>query len=588
MKIASTLAFLAVSAVSLGGCGGGDDAGAEECSESVCSADGTRLTECAKGRERQVDCLGERGQLCEAGACVDPWRWGSPVWSTCEGEARGTKETLAEKAVRYDEIATRLHLHPDLGWIMTVTLPGAPRPCATGESPPCVEPTVPAVSEADATWADVETWHSGENDGLWNALYLASQAFRWAATRSPEALDAVRRLLEGQQDRMRITGVPGIYTRQYIPPGVPGIACPTDDAAYVPDVEKNDNQWVQVREDGCVWTVARATGAWTRSDHCGLDDYAGWCWLENVSKDEYSGHLFALGAVYRLVDDEGVRAIAVDHLEQIADHLRENALTLVDWDGRVTEHGKFSPLAFDDYPGFNAAMAMDFVLMAVEATGREDLRRWFDDCLLMRSGIQDCIGGLFAINEPFPAFLPDAGMYVGDRSCGQNFNNISMHMLSMHNLIWFARDRELRTAVQRSLDVDVVRAEKPRRILDQRNAWIDFMWAAQKHLGPDSDGPAYDAVEDGICMLKQFRASQTTPDVALPAGAVPYCKDRFGRDAAEHPREIADRCPGTFVWWGDPYGLGTCTANTRTVHQPTGYLLPYWMGRYYGFIPEDL
>ncbi len=576
MKVLAALVAAAVSTVLLPACGGEDDRAAS-CTESVCSADATVLTECVKGKKREVDCLGERGQLCEAGACVDPWRYGAPQWPTCAAEDRATTESLADKATRYDEIATRLHLHPDLGWMMSVTLPAS-----------ASDPAVPAVTEDVATYADVATWHTGENDGLWNALYLASQAFRYAATGSAEALATVKFVLQGQVDRMRITGVPGIYTRQYIPPGVPGIACPADDASYVPDREKNDNKWVQVRDDGCVWTVDPTTLAWKKSEHCGLDDYAGYCWLENVSKDEYSGHLFALGALYKLVDDEEVRTLVVDHLEQVADHLKENALTLVDWDGRVTEHGKFSPLAFDDYPGFNAAMAMDFMLMAVEATGREDLRTYLDDCLLMKSGIQDCIGGTFSINEPFPAFLPDAGMYVGEGSCGQNFNNISMHMLSMHNLIWFARDRDLRDAAQRSLDVDVVRADRPRRILDQKNAWIDFMWAAQKALGPASDGPALDAVEDGICMLKQFRPSQTTPTVSLPPEAVPFCQDRFGRDAAEHPREIADRCPGTFVWWSDPYGLGTCTENRLSVTQPTGYLLPYWMGRYYGFFDETL
>jgi hypothetical protein len=26
----------------------------------------------------------------------------------------------------------------------------------------------------------------------------------------------------------------------------------------------------------------------------------------------------------------------------------------------------------------------------------------------------------------------------------------------------------------------------------------------------------------------------------------------------------------------------------RAIDQPAGYLLPYWMGRFYGFIPADL
>jgi len=54
------------------------------------------------------------------------------------------------------------------------------------------------------------------------------------------------------------------------------------------------------------------------------------------------------------------------------------------------------------------------------------------------------------------------------------------------------------------------------------------------------------------------------------------------------PRTPADRCPGTFMWWGDPYSLSTCTADARQIYQPSSYLLPYWMGRFYGFIGESL
>ena len=57
-----------------------------------------------------------------------------------------------------------------------------------------------------ATWRDVERWESGPNDGLWNALYIAAEAYRYGATRDPEALDRLRVLLASQEKRMRITG----------------------------------------------------------------------------------------------------------------------------------------------------------------------------------------------------------------------------------------------------------------------------------------------------------------------------------------------------------------------------------------------
>ena len=72
---------------------------------------------------------------------------------------------------------------------------------------------------------------------------------------------------------MAITGVPGVFTRQLIPPGVTGIGCPTDPTDYVPDVQKNDNQWVMVSESGCVQVADAETLAWVETDHCGLEAF---------------------------------------------------------------------------------------------------------------------------------------------------------------------------------------------------------------------------------------------------------------------------------------------------------------------------
>lgn len=488
------------------------------------------------------------------------------VYSTCPEVQHGTAESLVEKAAYYDDIATRLHLHPQLGFVLNVTL-------AEG------------VDERTATVADVEEFQSGENDGLWSSLYLTSQAYRYAVTRESGVLATIKLMLDAEATRMRITGVPGIFTRQYIPPAVQGISCPTDQAHYTTDAEKDDNRWVKIEADGCVHYVDRDTMMWTKSTHCGLEEFAGYCFLDNVSKDEYAGHMVALGALYMYVDDPDVRRITTELLTQIGDHLLQNELKLVDWDGRITEHGRFSPLAFDDFPGFNAAMALAYVGAARTASGREDLGAFYDRCLLQKNGGMPCLG--FSDPEPFTSYLEAAGMYVGPEGCGSNYNNVSMHLLTLHTLLMFERDPKTRGEIVKSLEVDVMKKPgEPRAIINQHNALFDFIWAAARS---ESATPEFDAVEDGVCQLKQYRASNAAVTIELdPARHAPYCKDRFDRDSSQNPRETYERCAATFVWWGDPYSLSVCTANAREVRQPSGYLLPYWMGRYYGFIPADL
>jgi len=553
--------------------------GGGECEkgEWSCSQDATELTVCQNGSWETIDCVRENGGLCEQGACVDAWRFGSPQWGDCADEPLATAESLHDKMVYYEDVVRRLHVHPDLKWVNAVELACDGADCSR-----------PAVPEESATWQDVERWLSGENDGLWSALYLAAEAFRYKVTGEAEALEMIELLLEGEVDRMAITGVPGVFTRQYIPPGVAGIECPQDLSRYVPDEEKDDNQWVRVGTDGCVQVVDGGTMEWTTTDHCGLNDYAGWCWLDNVSQDEYAGHMLALGAVYRLVDDEDVRRTVGDLLQQVGDHLVRNRLVIHDWDGRPTEHGRLYAMALDNFPGFNAAMALAYIKMCAVATGDPDILDFYDDCLLQKSGKNDCIQQLTETPMPYTEHLQNAGLYVGQDSCMSNWNNISMHFCSLNSLLLFENDQKVRAVVQAHLQDEVFDPpDTPRPVSVQHNTWFDFIYAAYKPLGPQSDGPALDAVLDGVCMLRQFPASQAVPDLECPPGkCAPSCTDRLGHEIGDYPRPVAERCPGKFIWWGNPYALDGCTANPRKIYPPTDYLLAYWMGRYYGFIGE--
>jgi len=299
----------------------------------------------------------------------------------------------------------------------------------------------------------------------------------------------------------------------------------------------------------------------------------------------------ALGAVGKLVDDPEVQQMTLDLLDQIGRHLLQTRMQITDWDGRVTEHGRLWAYAMDDYPGFNAAMALSFIKVIAELTGESDYNDWYHNCLLQESGKWDCIEQLLEIPRPYSEHLEMASLYLGSGSCKSNWNNFSMHFQSMNNLIWFEHDPDLRAIYQNSLEVDVFNppdVDKP--LIDQHNTWFDFMYAAHKSLGPGSDGPAFDVVEDGIRMLRQYPARKVQAELVCPPEVcvVSDCSDRFDRPLGENPREIADRCLGRFMWWGNPYSLGDCSADPRTVVSPADYLVTYWMGRYFGFISEDM
>ncbi len=557
-----------------------------ECEDGppVCSQDGLAIVQCINSQWVPKSlCLADEGKLCFEGQCVWPWTHGNPTFDQCLGHPAATTESLADKAAFYDDVAVRLHLNPELKFVTHVDLPQGEVPCPDGVEGPCLG-AVPSVETA--TVQDVLRWHSGENDGLWSALYMASQAFRYSVTSSPQALETLRILMEGQEIRMKITGVPGLFTRQYAGPGPFGIGCPEEESHYVTDLEKDDNRWVRIGEDGCARVIDRETMEWTVTDHCGLDQFANWCFLDNVSQDEYAGHILALVYVYTLVDDAELKNKAASMLEQVAKHLIDNDLVFVDWDGRPTEHGYYYATSMKDTPGFATVQVLETILAGYFATGNQEVKEYYDNCLLQKAGKQKCLPWPFEQPVPYTDHLDDMFMYMPPAGCKSNWNNMSMMMASFHALIWMERNPETRKMIQDALDTEMMRADNPRAIIKDNNPWYNFIWASQKFLGPDSDGPALDAVREGICTLRQFPARKHQRNIDNTVNYPHDCDGRLDESLTNVAIPVSERCLHTFSWWGCPYRRQKCTENKTTYLQPGDYLLAYWMGRYYGFIGE--
>ncbi len=468
--------------------------------------------------------------LLAAGCAATP-----TTWPTCEDDPRATPESLAEKAAAYDARLAALHVHPQLPWVLDVTI-------AAG-----VDPEV-------ATAADVVAWRSGENDGLWSGLALAAEAYRYGGG-DRAAHDILATLLAGEQQRMQITGVPGLFVRELIPPGISGLACPTDPALYVPSPDKTANRWVAIDAAGCA-EVADTSGAFHATAHCGLAAFASWCFLDNISQDEYVGHVFALGAVARLVDDAELHAIAVDLLDQVGAHLVAHGMEFVDWDGRPTQWGKLHPGAGGDSDGYLAVLGASFLATAARGTGDPALAAAYEQ--LGATG-----------------YLDQIAIWSGPDGCTSNWNDLSMLTASFHELLWHDSDPKRRAAYAAAFDQVLV--EAPRGILGEHDAWYDLLWASQ------ATGDRTAAVEDAMCQLREFPRSnhRVARDTT---GAAAACTGRSGESLAAEPFSIADRCSATFAWWGDPYERTTCTDDATVVMQPAGYLLPYWMARYYGLL----
>jgi hypothetical protein len=193
-------------------------------------------------------------------------------------------------------------------------------------------------------------------------------------------------------------------------------------------------------------------------------------------------------------------------------------------------------------------------------------------------------GAYDALAPGYLGYLDQIDLWYGPDGCTSNWNDISMLAASFHHLLWNEHDAARRAPLLAAFDRELVHPANTRGAVAEKNAWYDLMWAAQKPLGPGTDGPAYAAVEDAVCQLRQFPRSNHVVARDTTSLAPGVCDGRKMESLAASPFDIADRCAATFAYWGNPYIRNTCGDEPTLIQQPSGFLLPYWMGRYYGFI----
>jgi hypothetical protein len=173
-----------------------------------------------------------------------------------------------------------------------------------------------------------------DNDGLWTAMYAAGECFRYAVTKSPEALARARKSIEAVLFLEQVTGRPGFPARSYIRKG---------------DYRDADGEWH--------WTPDGAIE-----------------WKGDTSSDEIVGHFFLFGIAWDLLPDQALRKRIAATAGRIMDHILDNGYYLIDRDGKPTLWGRWTPEYFATPAGkpdgpLNALELLAFLKTAAHITG---------------------------------------------------------------------------------------------------------------------------------------------------------------------------------------------------------------------------
>ncbi len=196
-----------------------------------------------------------------------------------------------------------------------------------------------------------------DNDGMYTAMYGAAQAFRYAVTKDLEAKRFANRSFQACKWLSDITPEKGFPARVIIPIDWHEPVNEQYSIAYNEKRQITDPQWKSIfprfpkSEDG---------------------KYRYKC---DTSSDELAAHFFYYGIYYDLVaeteqEKSDVRQVVGDMM----DHLIRHGYKLVDYDGKVTRWGDFSPEYFNsvygyDQRGLNAMMMLSFLNVTKHITG---------------------------------------------------------------------------------------------------------------------------------------------------------------------------------------------------------------------------
>jgi hypothetical protein len=165
----------------------------------------------------------------------------------------------------------------------------------------------PVFASSDPASPDYSTivgyTHAGDS-AIWTGHYLAAEAFRYAATRSPDALANAWRGLWGIRALLDVTKS-DVLARCFIPA----------DSPYLAEIRQQEG------------------GHEAYYSNLGSQPFV---WIGNTSRDQYSGVMFGLSVAYEMLDDPEARAFIRTDVTRILNNLLSHNWNVVMPDGKIS------------------------------------------------------------------------------------------------------------------------------------------------------------------------------------------------------------------------------------------------------------
>jgi len=377
------------------------------------------------------------------------------------------------------------------------------------------------------------------NDGLWTGMYLAALSFQYAVTGNAEIKQLADEHFAAMAFLEAVTGVPGLPARSI------------------------DELYSHSQDPEC-YPLCQ----WRANEELGFD------WKSDTSSDEITGHFYAYAIYYDLVADGEQRQQVIELVWRMANHLVENQFFLIDWDGEPTTWGVWNPEflwewyklsdieAQARYAGLiyvNSLEILSFMRTAYHITGDTKFLDAYNQ-LIDRHALDD--------------LMLNAEIYF---PMVTNHSAEELMFLAYYPLLRYEDDPALHSRYLDSLR----RSWSYNRI--EQSSLFNITYGALADEHDDLDLPAaIDNLQQIPLDLVDWRMENSHRlDVVFDP-----LPNRLGEtiSATDRPPLPPDERP-MMKWNGDPFTLDGGGPGTEE-EAGTFWLLPYWMGRYHGFIGE--
>lgn len=373
-----------------------------------------------------------------------------------------------------------------------------------------------------------------DNDGLWTAMYLASEVFRYAVTKDKDALQNCRESLDAMERLYTVTPVPGFPARSF------------ERAGYIAKLADPER--------------------WQPSPQ------PGWDWKSTTSSDEVIGHIFAFGTMAELVDDKTLQRRAITLIDTLMSHILSHDLYLIDFDGKPTMWGKWNPKYVNAFPTnvgdrkLNSSNIIAMLQTAYQFTKKEKYKTKAFDLMQKHGYLENLMRPMRVIGKA----PDDADEHSKHMSDGWNHSDDEMYFVGYWGLYRYAFNDTLKAKFKQAI-LDHWEIERP----EKEGAWNIFtaltgaktfdlseaIWYLQKYPLDLIDWEILNSHRKDIDLLPENFRKQTTKEVLPPD---------------ERPIQ---RHNGNMFTLDRKGGNGTSEHSAGDI-----WLLPYWMGRYLGVI----